>query len=466
MQVAEVERALSLPPAEAAQHLAILREGQWFERKSGRASARDVAVPLIAMANAEGGYVIVGVHDGVVEGVGPDRLSDLRQTAHDFTVPPVRCNVTEVHALGGRPVLVFQVNPGEHVHESTKGEVFLRVGDESRKLSYAQRRELEYDRGSAPFDGTGVDASLIDLDSAQVSAYQTAIGSATPEGMLAARDLLARDGKLTVAGWLLFSERPQSVFPSAVVRVLHYADVERGTGSQLTLLAGRDERCEGSIPDQITQAIGLIDEWIPKTQPLGRSGRFEPRPIIPRDVWLEGLVNAVLHRSYSMAGDHIRVEIFPNRIEISNPGRFPGLANPARPLEISRYARNPRIVRVCSDLGIARELGEGIKRIFTEMRRLGLTDPMYTQTGASVRLVLSSADALSEDVRSSLSKGAREVLNVLHLEGRPLGTGQVADLAGVTRPTASRHLQALRELGLVTWEGQGPSDPRASWRLR
>lgn len=127
-------------------------------------------------------------------------MSDLRQTAHDFTAPRGRCNVTEVHALGGRPVRVFQVNPGEHVHESTKGEVFLRVGDESRELSYTQRRELEYDRGSAPFHGTGVDASLIDLDSAQVSAYQTAIGSATPEGMLAARGLLARDGKLTVAG--------------------------------------------------------------------------------------------------------------------------------------------------------------------------------------------------------------------------------------------------------------------------
>ncbi len=117
-----------------------------------------------------------------------------------------------------------------------------------------------------------------------------------------------------------------------------------------------------------------------------------------------------------MAGDHVRVEIFPNRIEIENPGRFPGLADPAKPLSISRYARNPRIVRVCSDLGIARELGEGIKRIFGEMRRLGLTDPIYTQTSGSVRLVLSSADALPEDVRTSLPKTARKILDTLRLE--------------------------------------------------
>ena len=64
---------------------------------------------------------------------------------------------------------------------------------------------------------------------------------------------------------------------------------------------------------------------------------------MPRDAWLEGLVNAVVHRSYSLSGDHIRVEIFPNRIEIESPGRFPGLANPQRPLEISRFTEIPEL---------------------------------------------------------------------------------------------------------------------------
>ena len=121
-------------------------------------------------------------------------------------------------------MLVLRVDPGERVHETTKGDVYLRVGDESRRLGYAQRRELEYDRGSTPFDGTAVEAEVKDLDKNQITAYQKSIGSQTPEGMLAARDLLTRDGRLTVAGWLLFARRPQSFFPSAVVRVLRYAD--------------------------------------------------------------------------------------------------------------------------------------------------------------------------------------------------------------------------------------------------
>src|SRR5690606_35437015 len=142
------------------------------------------------------------------------------QASQDFTNPAVRANISELTNADGVTILVFRVVPGEHVHETTKGEVYLRVGDESRRLGYAQRRELEFDRGSAPFDGTAVQAEISDLDPRQVSAYQESIKAQTPESMLAARNLLTRNGELTVAGWLLFAERPQIHHPSAVVRVM------------------------------------------------------------------------------------------------------------------------------------------------------------------------------------------------------------------------------------------------------
>ena len=90
-----------------------------------------------------------------------------------------------------------------------------------------------------------------------------------------------------------------------------------------------------------------------------------------------------------MAGDHIRVEIFPNRIEIESPGRFPALPNPGKPSQFNRLARNPRIARACADFRIGQELGEGIKRIFDEMRFAGRAEPVYQETTTSVRLILS-----------------------------------------------------------------------------
>ena len=465
MYAAEVDHTLTLPLEDALDGLARLPEGQWFERKSGRVDPRDLAVPLVALANAEGGCVVVGFHGGVVDGVPRARVNALRQAAQDFTRPVVRARIEEIELASGGCVLILRVDPGEAVHETVKGDVYLRVGDESRRLGFAQRQELEFDRGSAPFDGTRAHVEIGDLDPEQVEAYQLAIGSATPNGMLRARGLLTGDGDPTVAAYLLFAESPQALYPNAHVRVLRYTDVERGSGSRLTLDDDADVRCEGSIPQQIDRAAHEIERLLPRRRALASSGRFAASGIVPRDAWLEGLVNAVLHRSYSMIGDHVRVEIFPDRVEISSPGRFPGIVKPDQPLDISRYARNPRIARVCSDLGIAQELGEGIRRMFDEMRSRGLTDPMYTQTQSGVRLILSALDTVPREVSDQFSRGARQVLEVLRVAGRPLGTGQVAELAELTRPTVIRHLQKLQELGVVVWEGQSPKDPRAVWRI-
>lgn len=468
MVAAEVDVAVLAPPEELGAALAKLVEGQYYERKSGRVSPKDLAIPLVAMANAEGGVVVVGIYDGSVDGVDARRANALRQASMDHTTPPVRMRTDELRAVtpgGDRTILVMRVEPSDVLHSLTNGTCYLRVGDESRKLTAAQRQELAYDRGSAAYEGSPVSLDIADLDQGQLQTYADAIGSAGVRNMLLARDLLDRKGRVTVAACLLFDSRPQREFPNAIVRVLRYGEADAGLGSAMTLEDGGDIRCGGSLPEQIHAASAEIERRMPKWQQLGADGLFAPTPRIPRDAWLEGLVNAVVHRSYSHAGDHIRVEIYPNRVEIRSPGRFPGIVDPGKPLEIDRYARNPRIARVCSDLGITRELGEGIRRMFDEMRRRGLADPMYSQSASSVRLVLIASDALPPDVLRELTRSSRAMLDALRLAGRPLGTGQLAELAGVSRMTATRALAQLRDLELVRWDGESANDPRATWRL-
>ena len=469
MSAADLEAALAQVLDDDAAGLLTLPEGQYFERKSGRISPKDLAIPLVAMANAEGGAIVVGLHDGMVDGVEPARVNALRQAAMDHTAPPVPVSHEErVIKVGGmsRTVLVMRVEPSDTLHSLTNGTAYLRVGDESRKLSAAQRQELAYDRGAAAYEGSPMKLTIEDLDQTQLGAYASALGAASVRQMLLARDLLDRRGRVTVAACLLFDERPQREYPNAVVRVLRYGDTDPGLGARMSLEDGRDIRIEGSLPHQIIGAAAEIDQLMPKWQRLGEGGVFEATPRIPRDAWLEGLVNAVVHRSYSIMGDHIRVEIFPNRIQITSPGRFPGLVDPARPLEIDRYARNPRISRVCSDLGVTRELGEGIRRMLDEMRRRGLADPIYTQMSSSVRLVLVASDAVPQEILSTLTPSARAILEVLRVTDQPLGTGQLAELAGISRMTATRGLSQLRDVGLVGWHGVSAKDPRATWRLR
>lgn len=145
--------------------------------------------------------------------------------------------------------------------------------------------------------------------------------------VLRARSLVTVDDGLTAAGLLLLGEHPQLSLPHALVRVLRYQADETGVGSRQTMAADGDRRLEGAIPDVIDAALALVDEWGPRRRALKADGRLGPVDVIPREAWMEAVVNAVVHRSYSMAGDHIRVSIFPHRIEVSSPGRFPGLVD-------------------------------------------------------------------------------------------------------------------------------------------
>lgn len=96
----------------------------------------------------------------------------------DFARPPVRNTVSRLDIGGGRRVLRIDVPVSEHVHETNTGEAYLRVGDESKRLTDTQRRELDYDRGAVHFEGEPVaDATMDDLSSPALLRYRAAVGS-------------------------------------------------------------------------------------------------------------------------------------------------------------------------------------------------------------------------------------------------------------------------------------------------
>ena len=468
MSTVAVQQALAKPPGQCGEALLSIPEDQWFERKSARVDPRKLAETLVGFANAEGGNVVLGLHDGKVEGIEgarSRRLSDWQQTAFDFPQPAVRCDIklVECRDADGNPdsLLTIEIEASEQVHATNKDEVFLRVGDENRKLNFDQRKDLLYDKGQATYEITPVvEATLDDFDAHWLESYAEAVQHPDPKRLLQARNLLTKTGEVTTAAALLFGTNPQVWLPEAYVRVLRYRGAERGTGARQKLLD--DIRIEGSIPVQISMARQAIFDLMPARRALVGSGRFERVPLVPEDAWLEGLVNAVIHRSYNVSGDHIRVEIFDDRIEIESPGRFPGLVDLDAPRDITRFARNPRIARVCADLRFGQELGEGIRRIFDEMNLAGLADPVYTQTSGSARLTLSCVP-VNRELEQRLPMGARDILQVIRNAER-VSTGEVAVATGESRPVVLRHLRALQEEGLIEWVGQSAKDPRAYWK--
>lgn len=467
MSTTVVSGTLAFPPSEVGPALLALPEDQYFERKALNVSPERLANLEVGFANADGGVAVIGLRDGRVEGTNrdPKRVNALVQAAFDLTTPVVPQRVERVPCVnddGEEDVLlVIWVDSSRQVHANHREEVYLRVGDETRRLTFDQRRNLLFDKGQAAFEAEPVPTTTIeDGDTVAAAAYAEAIGAPDVRQMLVARGFVAGDA-LTVAGTLLFADYPQRWLPQAFVRVIRYRGTVRGAGSRQQKT--HDLRCEGPLAGLLKQARDAVAEWQPTRTALARSGRFEPTPLIPEDAWLEAIVNAVVHRSYNVSGDHIRVEIFDDRIEVNSPGRFPGLVRLDDPLKTVRFARNPYIARVVHDLDFGQEMGEGIRRMFEEMRSAGLTDPLYHQTSGSVSVALSTALA-DRKLDADLLAESRAVVGALR-EAERLSTGEIAEILRMSRPPVLRRLAELEKAGIIEWVGKSARDPRAYWRL-
>lgn len=464
------EQLRLLPDREILAVLTTRREDQWLDRKSIRTSARRLGDVLVGFANAEGGLIVIGIHDGRIEGItaAGSRVNEWRQAAVDFTVPPVRHRFELLPCTNASAapdnVAVIEIESSERVHTNVGGETFLRIGDENRRLGLVEAQELRFDKGESTFDGTVVpDAALSDFDTDRVARYLRAIRSDSRETALAARGLVVErrgTSRPSVAGLLMFASVPQTAFPEAFIRLLRYRGSSRETGARANVVS--DRRLDGSIPAQIDAARRLLRRWLPAATRLGGTGRFATSSLIPQDVWLEAVVNAVTHRSYSIGGDHVRVELFDDRLEVESPGRLPGLVR-LENIRSTRFARNPRIARALSDLGYGRELGEGVNRMFEEMNRVGLPDPVYQQGPASVRVILLS-DPIAARILDHLPRGSERFAEHLSRTGR-VTTTEAVELLAASRPTVLRHLHALQERGLVNHVGTSSKDPRGYWRV-
>jgi ATP-dependent DNA helicase RecG len=446
-------------------------ESQWFDRKSARVKPRELADAMVAFANAEGGLIAVGIWGGAIEGMGPDeRLHNgWRQAGRDFARPPVPAHFEVVPCINERGdadrLLIIEIDASEHVHENVRGEVLLRIGDENRRLGPMEVQELHYDKGGTFFDGTPAPgAAGDDLDPNLIDRFLRSVGGRQrPDDALLARGLLVRSrGQLlpTVAGILTLGSDPQRFLPEARVRLLRYQGSVRETGERSNVVS--DVQGDGALRDQILFARRTLRRWLGAAIRLGPSGRFRRTTLIPEKVWLEAIVNAVVHRSYSVGGDHIRVSLFADRLEVESPGRLPGLVR-IETIRSTRFARNPRVARAVLEFGFGRELGEGVDRMFEDMEQAGLPDPVYRQGPASVTVAL-LMDPIGARMRRLLPQGSERFVEFV-LGTERVTTAQAKELLGVSVNTARRYLAALADAGYLQHESKSARDPHGYWRL-
>lgn len=379
-------------------YLVTKKENQYFERKGfGEKDIKPskIAEELIGMLNADGGVLAFGVSDaGEIQDLNSlvDKLDGYRTLIIDFINPACNIVLEEVF-INGNLVFLYHVEQDvERIFSRKDNEqVFLRVLDTNRKLNRDGVNKLEYDKTIRRFEEEFVtDFDLKDLDTELLNSYKEKLNYKNVVLELLCKRYLANKKNdvycLKNAAVLLFSKDPEKYIPSASVRYIRYEGTETLTGKEHNVI--KDERFENNVPNLIDELRLFLKTSFRDYHFFDvNEGKFKIVQEYPEDAWIEGIVNALCHRSYNLQGNSIYIKHFDDRLEISNSGPLPAQVT-IENIKTERFARNPRVARVLEDMGYVRQLNEGVSRIYESMEKSMLSVPEYKEENKNVYLTL------------------------------------------------------------------------------
>ncbi|HLU09184.1 MAG TPA: ATP-binding protein [Oceanobacillus sp.] len=372
----------------------------WQAVKNGRNARLDwlaesapidaIAANLTAMANTQGGTLVIGIVGPTATLIGVRDVENVLDRLIQASLsidPPLIIPMPRALRLNDRPVVVAQIPPGmPHVY-SLDGRYLIRSGTDNSPLKPRELRRLMIERGEVSFEtDIARGASLDDLDWERVRAYVAGLGGIPDSGaetlLLRRGCLTEQDGRLrpTNAGILLFGKDPQSFLRGAEITAARFAGETMGdtfTKQDIT----------GNLPEQLRRAETFLIDNLRRGVHIGKSMARAESLEYPLEAARELVVNAVAHRDYSITGDGIRLFIFRDRMEVISPGGLPGPVTIDN-IKEERFSRNPIIVQILSDLGYIERLGYGVDRVYDLMRERQLRAPQFEETSGGFRAVL------------------------------------------------------------------------------
>ena len=424
-------------------------EGERIEYKRSLGEIKEILETIVAFANTNGGWIVVGVDDdGRVVGVkiGKGTLENLVNTIIQSTDPPIYPSIS-IEEKDQRKVIIITVPAGEDKPYFYKGRAYVRVGRINKSIS---RSELEamFARKfyiARSYDSTLVEASLNEIDEKLIKQF---IMEAKDKRRLDITytnisDVLMRlglliNGKITLAGVLLFGKSPQRHFPYAIIRA------GRFKGDILI----DDKVIEGPITKQIEEALLFIKRHINVSYTITSEGKREEIWEYPIYALREAIVNAVTHRDYSIFSP-VYLRIFDDRIEIENPGRLP---EPLTVDDLKRehpsILRNPKIGRIMFFLGYIEQWGTGTNKMIEACIKAGLPEPEFHETKISFKVILKKRS------ETALNERQRKLIEILK-NGKEITRKEYQELFKISERTARKDLEELKKLGLIIAEKRG-----------
>jgi len=454
-------------------------ETGWLEFKENNSNPEDIGEYLSALSNTAAlqgkanGYVIWGVRDGTHEVVGtsfqPAKTKkgneELESWLTHLLNPRLHFHFHQV-THEGKPVVILEIPRAHGKPVQFQGMEFIRVGSYKKKLKDHPQIEKDLWRvfDATPFEELialgHVDAADV-LSMLDYPAFFELLELPLPPDRDKILNRLADDrmivsdaaGKwnITSLGAILFA-RNLDEFKSLArkaVRIIVY----EGKGRLKTL---REQPLRKGYAAGFKTLIDHLNALLPRNEVVGHGGIRREVPIYPEPAIRELIPNALIHQDFSVTGSGPMIEIFSDRMEITNPGE--PLVKTDRFLDSPPRSRNEALASFMRRLGVCEERGSGVDKVVAETEKYQLPAPLFETTDGFTRAILFTHRPLREMDRADRTRTCYLHACLRYVERDPMTNSTLRARLGISGPNkamASRIISDAIKDGRVK-----PEDPQ------
>ena len=391
-------------------------ETEWVEFKRDLAKPEDIGEYISALSNGAAlnrrpyGYLVWGVENDTHKILGttfdPSKKKAKGQPLQIWLLsmlkPEVPFRFLSVK-IDGRKVVILEIGRASHRPVNFKNVEYIRVGEVKRRLTSSpeRARKLWNIFNEAPFEGLVAKEQVSDesvLQMLDYSTYFNLLGKPLPDGRRNILNEIKNDRLIArneIEGWditnlgALLLAKNFDDFPNLkrkAVRVIKYRGKNR-------IETDRDQTGATGYVSGFERMIDYVDALLP-SQEVIEGGLRKTIRMFPDMAVRELVANALIHQDFSVGGTGPMVEIFDDRIEITNPGE--PLIPTDRFVDASPQCRNERLASLMRRFGICEEQGSGIDKVVSEVEYAQLPAPLFEVTPNATRSVLFSHKKLND----------------------------------------------------------------------
>lgn len=396
--------------------IALPHETEWVEWKQNNSNPDTIGEYLSALSNSATlhsqpkGYLLWGIDDKTHQIVGTTFEPHSRKVGNEelenwllrSLTPHPNLRIHEIPTEHGKVVL-FEVTAATHTPVRFEEIEYIRIGSYKKKLKeypekeralWQQFRTFHFEEEIA-LSNASVNDVLGLLDYPSYFALTTQPLPTSPEAImnrLKEERLITpartSDWSITNLGALLFAKDLTRFerLSRKTLRIIVYKDNRR-------VYTQREQEIKAGYAIGFAQAIDFIHAQLPVSERIGQAYR-EEKHIYPSLAIRELVANALIHQDFLMTGTGPKVEIFSDRVEITNPGT--PLIEPARFIDQPPLSRNEQLARFMRRINICEERGSGIDKVISEIELGQLPPPDFKSSGEHTIVTLYAPKASNE----------------------------------------------------------------------